>query len=541
MSTAKPTKGQQHIAAEIAFLRAAPQGQSVASLERGEALLDEHAERFSTDELLLVLRACASGCQAAGRWLDALQFGQRGLEVCHRNGKSVDRIPFLAVNGDVHSSLHNYPLAVRSLREAIHVAEQEQCMIDVAKLASRLGAVYSLLGEHDIALSLFERSETLSIELKLVAAQSAALNNIAREYRFVGKLAEAQEKIDVAINSLNDQTNRECLPYLLHTRAEIATSSGDGDAALIDLQTAVPLLKKSQNTRVLLHVLVDIAELLVRRGEVALAGETLTEANELSHNGSLQDLHATVSLARARLAQQQGDATAALAMIDDFLVAQADAKKIEMEGQRIATRCVEDVERTESRGRRESEAVSALTLRLLESRVDAEKVAKQASRDSLTGALNRQAFETAVMRVASGEQQPVTLVMLDVDDFKAVNEQFGHAAGDGVLSMLVDRMRQSLRANDLLGRYGGDQFLVLCPGVGPRIALAIVNRMLAKISMEPMRHGSHDIAVTVSLGAACAQTRALPALGYLIKRADAALRRAKLLGKNRAIVVRVNV
>ena len=131
--------------------------------------------------------------------------------------------------------------------------------------------------------------------------------------------------------------------------------------------------------------------------------------------------------------------------------------------------------------------------------------------------------------------------MLDVDNFKATNDQFGHIAGDAVLSGLVDRMRQSLRANDLLGRFGGDEFLLLCPGVGPRIALAIVNRMLARISQEPVRYEGHEINVTVSLGAACAQTKSLPALSYVIKRCDAALRRAKLAGKNRAVIVRVNV
>ena len=78
MATAKSNIEQQHIDAELAFLRAAPQVQSVAALLRGEALLALHEEGLSAEELLLVLRACASGCQAAGRWLEGLQFAQRG-------------------------------------------------------------------------------------------------------------------------------------------------------------------------------------------------------------------------------------------------------------------------------------------------------------------------------------------------------------------------------------------------------------------------------------------------------------------------------
>ncbi len=544
MVTAKSNIEQQHIDAELAFLRAAPLVQSVASLERGEALLAEHEERLSTDDLLLVLRACASGCQAAGRWLDGLQFAQRALEACRRSGergKALDRIPFLAINGNIHSFLHNYHLAVRSLREAIMIAEREESPVDVAKLSLGLGAVYSLLGEHDLALTLFERAEALSREYKLTSTHSAALNNVARQYLCIGKLDAARQKVDSAMALLAGQGNSEWLPYLLHSRSEISVAEGNTDAALADLRAAAPLLRQFQNIPVLLQVLADIADLLSQRSEVDAAREVLLEAGELSQSASLHDLRARVSLARARLAQQQDDAPAALAAVNEFLVAQTDAHKVELEGQRIATRFVEEVERTEARGRRETEAVSALTLRLLDTQAQAEKAAKQAARDPLTGVLNRSAFEAAVMRVAAGPQQPVTLVMLDVDNFKATNDQFGHIAGDAVLSGLVERMRQSLRANDLLGRFGGDEFLLLCPGVGPRVALAIVNRMLARIAQEPVRHEGHEINVTVSLGAACAQTKSLPALSYLIKRCDAALRRAKLAGKNRAVIVRVNV
>ena len=544
MVIAKSNIEQQHIDAELAFLRAAPQVQSVTSLERGEALLAEHEERLSPEDLLLVLRACASGCQAAGRWLDGLQFAQRALEACRRSGersKALDRIPFLAINGNIHSFLHNYHLAVRSLREAIMIAEREESPVDVAKLSLGLGAVYSQLGEHDLALTLFERAEALSREYKLTATHSAALNNVARQLRLTGKLEAAHQKIDNAIALLAGQSQSEWLPYLLHSRSEISVAEGNADAALTDLRAALPLLRQFQNIPVLLQVLADNADILAQRGDVDAARDVLLEASALSQSASLHDLRARVALARARLAQQQDDAPAALLAVNEFLVAQTDAHQVELEGQRIATRFVEEVERTEARGRREAEAVSALTLRLLDTQAQAEKAAKIAARDPLTGVLNRSAFEAAVMRVAAGPQQPVTLIMLDVDNFKATNDQFGHIAGDAVLSGLVDRMRQSLRANDLLGRFGGDEFLLLCPGVGPRIALAIANRMLARISNDPVRYENHEINVTVSLGAACAQTKSLPALSYLMKRTDAALRRAKLAGKNRAVIVRVNV
>ena len=130
--------------------------------------------------------------------------------------------------------------------------------------------------------------------------------------------------------------------------------------------------------------------------------------------------------------------------------------------------------------------------------------------------------------------------MLDIDNFRIVNTEHGHLAGDKVLEVVVERIRQALRTNDLLGRFGGDEFLLLCPGVGPRIGATIASRVLKRISAEPVLYEGHSISVTVSMGVACTQTKALSTLPYLIKRADAALRRAKLAGKNRAVTVRVN-
>ena len=547
MSMVNNNPWQQHIDAELALLRASPQLQSVSSLERGEQLLAEHAERLSIDESLLVLRICASGCEAAGRWLDGLQFAQRGLELCLRKSSlggprnAMDRVPFLQINGNIHLLLRNFHLAVRSLREAMLVAERANSMADVAKLTLGLGSVYSRLDEHDLALSLFERAEMLAREFDLPAAYSAALNNVAREYCLVGRTDAAQQMVDDAIGVLTDQGNRNSLPYLLRTRADIAASKGNVVAALHDLGVAATLLRQLQNIPDLSSVLLDTAELLTQRGELAAAREVLAEASELSVDASLHDLRAKIWLARARLAQREGNAACALAAVNQFLAAQRDAQRIEIEGQRIATRFMEEVERSEARDRRESEAASALTLRLLETQIDAEASARKAARDPLTGVLNRSAFEAAAMRAASGQQHPATLIKLDVDDFKPINDQFGPMAGDAVLVAMADWLRQCSRANDLLGRYGGDEFLLLCPGVGPRVALAIVNRMLARVSQAPVRYGGHDIRFTVSLGAACTQTKALPAFEYLMKRADAALRRAKLAGKNRAVIVRVNV
>ena len=529
-----------HIDAELALLHAAPQVQSVASLEHGEALLKDYQDHLSFDETLYVLRICASGCQAAGRWLDGLQLCRRGIDLATRNHKHQERIAFLAISGNIHSFLRNMHLAVRVMREAILIAEQEQLLEDQVKLLQGLGPMYSRLDLHESALALHERAYELAGEGALAPMRAGALNNIAGSYRAMGKLDLAERHIEAALHMAQTQANRDWTPYLLHTRAEILAARGDFKRAIAEADTAATQLRARKNVPVLLRVLIDVASWLEAVGDLDGARARLQEAAELPQEKSLYEMREELALARVKLERASKQPTRALAAFDDYLTARADGKKIKLESQRIATQFVEDVERTEARGRRESAAVNELTLRLIETQAETQRIARQVSRDPLTGVLNRNAFESAAERAAGGSPQPVALVMLDIDNFRAVNTDHGHLAGDKVLEIVVERIRQALRTNDLLGRFGGDEFLILCPGVGPRIGAAIAGRVLKRIAEEPVLHEGHSISVTVSMGVACTQNKALLTLPYLIKRADAALRRAKLAGKNRAVTVRVN-
>ncbi len=534
------TSPRGHIDGELAALRAAPQVQSVASLDRGEALLKDYQEHLSFDETLYVLRICASACQGAGRWLDGLQLCRRGIDLAARNHKLKEKIAFLAITGNIHSFLRNMHLAIRSMREAILIAEQEQLLEDQVKLLQGLGPMYSRLDLHETALALYQRAYELSGDGALSPLRTAALNNIAGSNRCMGKLALAERNIEEALRLAQAQVNRDWMPHILHTRSEIFAARGDFKKALTDADAAAVPLRIRRNVPVLLRVLLDSATWLEAMGDLDGARVRLQEAAELPQEKSLYEMREELALARVKLERLCKQSARALSALDDYLVARADGKKIKVESQRIATQFVEEVERTEARGRRESAAVNELTLRLIETQAETQRIARQISRDPLTGVLNRTAFESAAERAAGGTAQPVALVVLDVDNFRNVNTDHGHLAGDKVLEVVVDRIRQALRTNDLLGRFGGDEFLLLCPGVGPRIGATIASRVLKRIAEEPVVYEGNAISVTVSMGVACTQTKALLTLPYLIKRADAALRRAKLAGKNRAVTVRVN-
>ena len=536
----KSPSPKRYVAAELLALRDAPQLQSVASLERGEQLLRDYVQYLSLDETLYVLRLCASGCQAAGRWLDGLQFARRGITLATSRQQVKAHIAFLAISGNIHSFLRNQHLAVRCMREAMVLAEQDQLLEDQIKLLQGLAPVYAAMEMHDTALSLYARAFELLDGTALAPHRAVALNNLARAHCALGQLDLATQQIDAAFNVADAQILADWLPHLLHTQAEIFASGGAYAKAIERAGVAATILRERKNVPLLLRVLIDTAGWLQKIDQLDAARASLVEAAALPKETSLHELHEALALAQITLDRACHEPLRALAAFDDYLAAHANGHQVRLASQRVATQFVEDVDRTEAKSRRDGAAVNELTLRLIETQAEAKRVARANARDPLTGALNRTAFDEAVERLAQGESQPTSLLMLDIDNFRDVNTLHGHLAGDTVLLAVVARIRQALRTHDLVSRFGGDEFLLLCHGVGPRIGAAIANRVLQSIAATPIMHGNVAISTTVSLGVACAHTHELANLTYLTKRADSALSRAKRDGKNRAVTVRVS-
>jgi diguanylate cyclase (GGDEF)-like protein len=157
----------------------------------------------------------------------------------------------------------------------------------------------------------------------------------------------------------------------------------------------------------------------------------------------------------------------------------------------------------------------------------------RASTDGLTGLPNKRAVTDTLKRMfaqAATERSPLALLMLDLDHFKQVNDQRGHAVGDQVLANVGAVMRSALRSGDFAGRNGGEEFAIVLPDTEIAAALLIAERVRAAIA-EMSRPGT-DVAVTVSVGVACYPDHASTP-DRLARLADAALYLAKRQGRNR--------
>ena len=170
-------------------------------------------------------------------------------------------------------------------------------------------------------------------------------------------------------------------------------------------------------------------------------------------------------------------------------------------------------------------------------KAELELVNKLVREDQLTGALNRRGVDDALLRESARADRgdtPLCIALLDLDNFKKVNDTFGHQAGDAVLAHLVNIIKDTVRSNDLIGRYGGEEFMLILPDAKIDEALAVMSRLQRGLAAKPLAWGSGQLDVTFSAGIALRRRGEDEVT--LINHADQALYEAKRVGKNRVIV-----
>jgi two-component system, cell cycle response regulator len=159
--------------------------------------------------------------------------------------------------------------------------------------------------------------------------------------------------------------------------------------------------------------------------------------------------------------------------------------------------------------------------------------------DALTTLHNRRYMEShlsTLVEQSAARGKPLTVLVLDIDYFKSINDTYGHDAGDDVLREFSQRLKKSIRGIDLACRYGGEEFVVVMPETDMAVATMVAERLRRRIASEPfpIAQGTNSAEVTISIGLAARISASDTAAGIL-KRADQALYRAKRDGRNRVV------
>lgn len=175
-----------------------------------------------------------------------------------------------------------------------------------------------------------------------------------------------------------------------------------------------------------------------------------------------------------------------------------------------------------------------------ELRSDLGRLTIEAERDFLTGVYNRKSFDRRLVEMLDGakqQRQQICLMMVDIDNFKRINDQFGHPIGDEVLKTVAKSMTDTLKGMDCIARYGGEEFAVILPNTplaGGRVVAEAVRESIARRALQHKTSHQNYGSVTVSIGLATLHVE--DSAATLIERADKALYAAKHAGRNRVCI-----
>jgi two-component system cell cycle response regulator len=165
-----------------------------------------------------------------------------------------------------------------------------------------------------------------------------------------------------------------------------------------------------------------------------------------------------------------------------------------------------------------------------------QRIRQLATTDPLTGVLNRRALTERLeidLNRSIRENTPLSLILVDIDHFKGINDRHGHQVGDMVLQRCTEQLSKCLRPYDVIGRYGGEEFVICLPGAGDGEAMLVAHRMRKTVEKMRMIVNGSSIRITASFGVSRFPEGPNDSMDSLIRRADEAMYRAKREGRNR--------
>jgi len=394
--------------------------------------------------------------------------------------------------GVIYQQQGRADLALQYYRQSVQLEEELNNRAGIAEGLNNMGEASAILQESDDALLYFRQAADLFAELGDLIGEADVRINLARQFRRDGRLDEALETGNQAIRLTEGITNHSLKLKIFAEMATIHAASGDFQEAYNMLASYMSLAGQVQVERADRRASDLEARLKVREMDREI---TLLQQQQ-SHQRSLIRMGLTALL---------------------LLIAVTLLLVLAYRGKARANRLIREA-----------------NMELMQARDDLHRLARV---DPLTGLYNRRAMTERLGQERIRFERTgrtFSLVLGDIDHFKSVNDEYGHACGDDVLTGVSRVYRESIRRQDAVARWGGEEFLILLPETSLEGARVVAEKI--RITLEEMTFpaGDLDVSVTMTLGVTVFDG---DSVGETLRRADAALYEGKRAGRNRVIVV----
>lgn len=513
------------------FILGQPVAPLQARLDRAHSLLEALGE---IDGHLDALNLQALIQARQGDYEKALHLDQRALELARLHQASYAESRALNNMAVTRLTQGQFPEALELLQLSLALAEHHGSIVDQAYALGQLGQVLQGIGEMELAAEHLQRSLRCARQTQDLARQATSALDLGRLLSKLGQHAEACLLLDEALTLSRRTGNVNDLGQALLGLGQSCLARGAVDAALAAFEEARPLALSVGDSPSLCSIEMGLADVWQARNDLPQAQGALGRALAHATKGRLTALASQAHRALSELAERRAEHVLAL---QHYKAHHACEQRLlgEHSQQRLRGLFVRQQAQALSQelqaARQADQEKQALLTQLA---AQADLLRQLSHEDALTGLANRRWLDLLLEQEcerAARFRHPLSLAMLDLDHFKAVNDRFGHAVGDAVLRQLARLLRDHCRRADVVARYGGEEFTLILVEAPLPLASQLCDKLRQQIERFDWRSLHPDLhSITVSMGlAGNAEAHTPEALCAL---ADERLYQAKGEGRN---------
>lgn len=481
-----------------------------------------------------LLHLLAVHAERAGQWVEARQFEQRAGALAMQAGEPSLQAWSLSALAVVCAQLGETPAARQALADADRMARRHadpETTLRVRLNEARLAAVLGDSARHRAAL---EEAWALARKIGRPRLMALLQANLSDLWRLTGHIDAGLRAVAQALPVLERHRDLRAQPLLLHNGGLLRLAQGQLARGRSDLEAARKLWQASSSTGLLLAALEEASDALAAAGDPRAALALYHQAQAL--RAGIDRANQDTITGQLRQAQQTEAAREELVLLARDTELKNAQLRTEAQQHRIwgltlvmllimATVVAMLIRRSRETTRQLRSSQALLRL--------------QAERDPLTGLANRRRLREVLATRGDAGGLAGALLLLDLDHFKQINDEYGHNCGDQVLVEVARRLCAGVRGDDLVCRWGGEEFLIFAPDLGGSVLDALAERLLHRIGDEPVvLDDGRALAVTTSLGYASfpLPVARLPLhWEQAVNLVDLALYTAKSMGRDRAV------